>query len=548
MKKGCETKKYPYGGVQNSMNQGNPQIDQAASAVPVYGQVYGLAKGGSNLGKSLIKTDQYGNALNPEGKVANDWLTPDHELIMNGFKQDGIKGGLREASGIGKILRTVSTLSGNDKAKPSSKWGQFNQEIGMQPQNGPIMAMGGIAPPNAEVEKQENTLNPDGSTDQYNGPAHSEGGIPTQLDPGTLIFSDRLKMGKKTFAELNKPNNTEKEDKVLEDNKASKLKRITANLMKEAKNKQSLALFKEQEELKAKKLGSYAKRLGIDSDQFAYGGLKKYPGGGFTPTTEDNENTVVPGFEQSPGVGEYGTWASTEQVNDGLYGQQAADWNASVAKGKAEFNPNDFEQPTSNGMGNSNGSNNSAMWGTLALQGASLLAQNAGNFYDLNRAKNVDKETYNRVSPTYLDPTSDLKYNDLQSRKAVQNLKDASGGNSSTYINSRTAINNATQMNNSRISRNYKNANAEIANQGTYYNAGLGDKETIANLMNQAQARNIKSNAYRGIGTSTGQAMTGTYGDIKAQQRDKDVMNIIATRYPEAMNDPALQEYFKKNR
>ena len=77
---------YQRGNVQSSLTQPNPQIDQAASAVPVYGQVYGLAKGGSNLGKSLIKTDTYGNPINPQGKVANDWLTPDHELIMNGYK------------------------------------------------------------------------------------------------------------------------------------------------------------------------------------------------------------------------------------------------------------------------------------------------------------------------------------------------------------------------------------------------------------------------------------------------------------------------------
>lgn len=137
---------------------------------------------------------------------------------------------------------------------------------------GQMFPMGGMnMQPNAEVELEENTLNPDGSTTQYDGASHEQGGIPTNLDPGTLIFSDKLKMGGKTFAKLNKPNMTSKEDKILSDNKASAMSKLTANLMKQAKNKSSVELFEAQEALKQSKLDNYTKRLG---------GIMKYPDGG----------------------------------------------------------------------------------------------------------------------------------------------------------------------------------------------------------------------------------------------------------------------------
>ena len=76
--------------------------------------------------------------------------------------------------------------------------------------------------PNAqeEVEGGEAAQTPQGQNIQFNGPDHEEGGIKTNLPEGTRIFSDRLKMGKHTFAKLAKPiqNRIEK----LEDRPKSK--------------------------------------------------------------------------------------------------------------------------------------------------------------------------------------------------------------------------------------------------------------------------------------------------------------------------------------
>lgn len=121
--------------------------------------------------------------------------------------------------------------------------------------------------PNAEVESQENSVAPNGQFTQFNGPSHANGGIKTQLEPGEMVFSDRLKLGKKTFAELNKSNNTNKEDKILEDAKSGNISTRTAALMKMAKLKSSQELFNTQEALKQAKVEAYAKKMGVTLPQ-----------------------------------------------------------------------------------------------------------------------------------------------------------------------------------------------------------------------------------------------------------------------------------------
>jgi len=170
--------------------------------------------------------------------------------------------------------------------------GYFRKNGGIQYSNG------GTGQINAEVEKEENSLGPNGEFTQFNGNSHSQGGIKTDLPGNSMIFSDRLKLGKKTFAELNKVNNTSKEDKILESNKYGNTSKRTAELMKFAKNKNSEELFNAQEALKQAKVEAYAKKMGValpqaqktpeEGMQFAMGGVKlpMYPLGGGTDNTK----------------------------------------------------------------------------------------------------------------------------------------------------------------------------------------------------------------------------------------------------------------------
>jgi len=172
--------------------------------------------------------------------------------------------------------------------------------------------------PNAEIEKQENVVDPNGSFLQVDGSTHENGGVPVALPGNSMIFSDRLKLGKKTFAELNKVNNTNKEDKILESNKFGNTSKRTAELMKFAKNKNSEELFNAQEALKQAKVEAYAKKMGyelpqtsqVPQQEFAMGGVQlpyynipKFPNGGeyvngVWVDYEDEDTQLTRGFQQ----------------------------------------------------------------------------------------------------------------------------------------------------------------------------------------------------------------------------------------------------------
>lgn len=473
---------------------------------------------------------------------------------------------------MGSIGQTILPMAANMVAPGSGTAVRAGQSmlgtLNPQPPQGAFPYGGQVGVPNAEVEKQENTLNPDGSATQFDGPSHSQGGIPTQLDPNTLIFSDRLKLQGKTFAELNKANNTSKEDKVLEDSKANKLKRITANLMKEAKVKQSLALFQKQESLKQTKLGNYAKRLGIDpSNTHAYGGIQKYDEGGKEPGIM--EMGYQPGlYEQTMKNAGYPMAMSDNDVSNNFDNFTRSDNNSLQPSGLRNVNPtamgddelsNNFNNFTagSNNTLNSRPSNSltesptsgngmNPNWMNIAAGVGNAVASNMGNIYDLKRASKVDNEIYNRVTPTKLDPTADLNYNNQLYRKGIQDVKNNAGGDASTYLGARTSLANVTGMNNSRVNMAYQNANAQIENQGKYYNAEVGDRQTIANMQNQAAARNLKSTAYANMGSTIGQSIAGMNRDNNGSNRDMETMKMILAQHPEFLSDPANAQLFGK--
>lgn len=568
MKAKVKLKKYQTGGTtlqeeqylnyQDQQQQADSSYNtgmQTVSKVPVFGQaIAGIAGIGDAIGKpiknSVERMDANGNLENRNastiGHTAGVLFNP-YKTLSRTMTDKSASTGQKWAAGLtGGVSDVFFAKKYNDDLEKNAKAEiAYNQTIEdqqnqMYARKGGMMkcADGGMLP-NAELESQENTLNPDGSTNQYNGPSHEAGGIPTKLDPGTLIFSDKLKLPgtKKTFASLNKENMTSKEDKILSDKKADSTARITAELMKQAKNKKSIALFQEQENLKQSKLDNYTKRLG---------GVQKYFGGGFVPPTEDDTYGMeAPQYTSSNGTNYYAS-----QNNSGINSNELAieasrqgiyDFENSNRGGSNMTTYDNSPSPTNSNTGNRDYSS----YINAGAQIGSFAASNIGNFYDLKRAKKVDKESYNRVTPAYLDPSAALSYNNTAFRKGAADVRNAAVGNSATYIQNRKDLAINQMLANARIRSDYDNRNNEIGNQAKYYNAGIGDKETIANMMNQAQARNIKSSAYSNLGYNAGQAITGSVKDYNMQQRDKEYLRILAAKYPEIMKDPELSKYYK---
>lgn len=277
-KRGFKLPKYQYGG---DTNQG---LEASAGQMLPW---LGYATQARDLGQSQLPRDEYGNIIGGGNQAGSEIMTADHTSMINAAKSGNYTALGLDSMGLGKFARMASDVSGNQN-KTEGFWGKYNKFTGNTPDKQgfekggvyqsthplynsltiPRFPMGGNYPMggNAQLEKQENTLNPDGSTTQFNLPSHEnqspEAG--TMLDPGTLIFSDRLKPkgSKLTFAQLNKSNNTDKEDKTLDNTAANTLAKKTAQLMKDAKHRNSLKLFQEQEILKQSKADSYMKKLG----------------------------------------------------------------------------------------------------------------------------------------------------------------------------------------------------------------------------------------------------------------------------------------------
>ena len=217
--------------------------------------------------------DENGNPKNPDAAKYQKAGQTIAQLGSFGAQAYGAFGG---SGGAKSAMKTgITTNAGNSSGNflnPSNMMGQTQfgvAKYGGQMQyamGGEIQyANGGTGEINAEVEDNENAIGPNGEFTQFNGPTHAEGGIETDMAPGTMIFSDKLKMpgSKKSFAALNKLYDTNKEDDVLSSEKSNNTLKLTAMLMRDAKLKQSLALFQEQEQFKQDKVAAYAKRMGV---------------------------------------------------------------------------------------------------------------------------------------------------------------------------------------------------------------------------------------------------------------------------------------------
>ena len=288
---------------------GGAVINPAGTGAAIGQTGKGLGEGISRGNESEEWARTTGQALNAAGAIGS--------MAYGNFGSAGAAGADGNAS---KLTGQSANFAGSNFGKFAQNAGKYGSMAGqtagiLQPffnqgramggmqyaMGGEIQyANGGTGEINAEVEDNENAIGPNGEFTQFNGPTHAQGGIETDMAPGTMIFSDKLKMpgSKKSFAALNKLYDTNKEDNVLSSEKSNNTLKLTAMLMRDAKLKQSLALFQAQEQFKQDKVAAYAKRMGVqipsqDNEQMepqgmpeqsegemAMGGFNSYQDGG----------------------------------------------------------------------------------------------------------------------------------------------------------------------------------------------------------------------------------------------------------------------------
>jgi hypothetical protein len=447
----------------------------------------------------------------------------------------------------------------------------------------PIMANGGYVPQaNAELEKQENVRYPNGTTDQFNGPSHENGGIQTNLPNMTQVFSDKLKASSgKTFAKEAAKFNTEKETKILEDDKKDKLAKFTAKLMFDKKNQELNKLFSEQEQLKFNKVQKYAAKNGVNIN----GG--KYPNGGFVDNTgisgydqiqeqpvvnnlapiapinpypvpqQDNTfiNTPMPDLNDpqykpktfaNGGLNEDGSIDYTDAFNkayNGLnsqaFGQPIAPIDAgSIYKATSPTDPMNIAGNAVNAYNNINLPNND-----IGKQIGMGLVQNAGNLaYLAQQGKKYDKVNYGNITPSYLSSDAALRDVNTSTANTAKAIPSLTGGHGGAAINA--LIQNKTQgdINKSRVREEFGNVNAQITNQTNQFNKQNQIRGMNDEAANKGQALTNYYSAIGGIGQNIGSQTK----DYNLGQVEKTKLKLINNYFPNYKYDPKTADFYYK--
>ncbi len=535
----------------------------------------------------------------------------------------------------GDFVGDITDATGNEDLQTFGQVARTGSQIATMFPNG-----GMINNPLPQVEKQEVMRAPDGSTMQVDGPTHAQGGVDVNLPSGTEVFSDRLKMPgqKKTYAKLAEKFKTNKEEKILSDDKATNMAKATAKLVNDIKQRKLTELFNSQESLKQSKVDAYSKKIGINPEMkyggaipdyanYANGGLSRsedygsknkpypsvetndfaggdrsypiptkadavdalrlaglhgradvrtkvynrypelkkyamggkvcYPNGGMI-YNPDGTYRFVGGNKPGAALDSFNTevdainaqYSNTRYDNSLTRDEAKANWFADTANydpttgesarsADRRFNERydrqdavptipsnqlNTSQPTGQG-------NNFNVDSNLATTGASFLAQNAGNIYDLyksNMGKDYDKVNYGQVNPSLLSDKQSLMDADIQAKVSRGQIAGAVGGNAGAYLSNVNQVGSANTLNKSRIRQDFQNRNAEITNQAKYFNKNLDVRAQEAEAANKGQTSTIARDAVRDIGYKAGAGIN----DVATAKMDERTLGWISKMYP----------------
>ena len=152
------------------------------------------------------------------------------------------------------------------------------------------MQEGGVSTSNVEVEGEETVKTPDNRLYEFKGPKHSDGGIPTYLPEGSIVFSEFLKappevvksvLGKDTkkkysYAELSKKFPTKKYEDVLNNPDRDQFEKQGASIKLHTNNAMLETIFHAQEEDKRERR-SVINRDGKEHPELQSGGYINDP-------------------------------------------------------------------------------------------------------------------------------------------------------------------------------------------------------------------------------------------------------------------------------
>jgi hypothetical protein len=185
---------------------------------------------------------KYANGTNIQGVGPNNYIQSPNEVLSDysimlaeADKQVANNSVVPIVSLVGGLLQQGISMAGSFKKAP-----------GKTPPTTPEAANGmNNVKSNVEVEGGEMYETPQGETGEFQGPSHEQGGIPLEVgedvEEGTKIYSDRLKIGKETLAERKEA----RERKIANLEKVASQPLIDAAL-KNATQRKMMAIQKEE--------------------------------------------------------------------------------------------------------------------------------------------------------------------------------------------------------------------------------------------------------------------------------------------------------------
>ena len=242
------------GPIQLGSMAGNMALDVIPDnqVVDTEGNPVGTYQGtGKSIGKGALSGAAAGSVFGPVGTVVGGLVGGAAGYFQGKQEEDEMKKMQADANNVIMSKRRMGGPNSPITTMPTN----VNN---MYPYGGTINKNqpGAIA----ELELQEQMQLPNGVVMGVDGPSHEQGGIEVNVPEGTKVFSDRLKLGKKTFAAHAKSINS----KIAKlDNRPETVASKNTQMLF---NKQLDNLFNTQEEMKAVKEETKQRKL------FAKGG------------------------------------------------------------------------------------------------------------------------------------------------------------------------------------------------------------------------------------------------------------------------------------
>lgn len=465
--------------------------------------------------------------------------------------------------GAGALLKgAVGEISGNKEEKLAASKLRvdqanqgFNTMMTGDQQNPftPTFAMGGqVGGVNAEIEKGETAMSPDGKMHKYSLPSHANavGDNFKYFEPGTMIFSDKLKFNKgRTFAKEQSKymKISDNAEKALKNPGSTFLNKRTAKLNKQNAIKMSQDLFGKQEAMKMSKGGKmkYGGKVPMAEGGYripydlGYQGYGSFGYGGYGDRIQNMQIGAVPTYSNNA-FAKQGAGGQGSSIVDPRSGLKSAGFNRSYLKGTNNLNnsnpivPSLYQYGTtgnnpvtaaskdlvSGNLAKTPGVNvaggNSVNWGGVGMQALSL----APDIYNLGQALFSKPEKISR--DRYTNPYTSQIRSRMNNRRfnidpmlagnrnanAIfnRNASNASGGDRSRLMSNLLGGMNARQGADAAAYSQKINMDNQYMAEQAQMDFGLGQQNAQAlymsddiNARNTAAKRNFGASAASGM-------------------------------------------------